>query len=57
MAALTALLVAVLWLTWRFAWRRLATKTDNVLRADLGYWISMFNCGDIGNGDRRLLLP
>jgi uncharacterized membrane-anchored protein len=48
MAALTVLLVAALWLTWRFAWRRLANKTDNVLRADLGYWACMFMAGTLG---------
>jgi uncharacterized membrane-anchored protein len=48
MAGLTVLLVAALWLTWQFAWRRLADKTDNVLRADLGYWICMFIAGTLG---------
>jgi uncharacterized membrane-anchored protein len=48
MAGLTVLLVAALWLTWQFAWRRLANKTDNVLRADLGYWICMFVAGTLG---------
>jgi uncharacterized membrane-anchored protein len=48
MAALTVLLVAALWLTWQFAWRRLANKADNVLRADLGYWICMFIAGTWG---------
>jgi uncharacterized membrane-anchored protein len=48
MAGLTVLLVAALWLTWQFAWRRLANKTDNVLRADLGYWVCMFIAGTLG---------
>jgi uncharacterized membrane-anchored protein len=48
MAALTVLLVAALWLTWQFVWWRLATKTDNVLRADFGYWVSMFIAGTLG---------
>ncbi len=48
MAALTVLLIAGLWLTWQFAWRRLATKADNALRADLGYWICMFIAGTLG---------
>jgi uncharacterized membrane-anchored protein len=48
MAGLAILLVAALWLTWQFAWRRLANKTDNVLRADLGYWICMFIAGTLG---------
>jgi uncharacterized membrane-anchored protein len=38
MAALAVFLVAALWLVWQFAWRRRAAKTDNLLRADLGYW-------------------
>jgi uncharacterized membrane-anchored protein len=48
MAALLVLLVAALWLTWQFAWRQLASKTDNVLRADLGYWVCMFIAGTLG---------
>jgi uncharacterized membrane-anchored protein len=48
MAALTVLLIAALWLTWQFAWRRLADKAANVLRADLGYWICMFIAGTLG---------
>jgi uncharacterized membrane-anchored protein len=48
MAALTVLLVAALWLSWQFAWQRLAGKTDNLLRADLGYWVSMFIAGTLG---------
>jgi uncharacterized membrane-anchored protein len=48
MAGLTALLFAALWLTGQFAWRRLATKTDNVLRADFGYWVCMFIAGTLG---------
>ena len=48
MAALTILLAAALWMSWQFAWRRLANKTDNVLRADLGYWICMFIAGTLG---------
>ena len=48
MAGLTVLLVAALWLTWQFAWRRHANKTDNVLRADLGYWTCMFIAGTLG---------
>jgi len=48
MAALTILLVAALWLSWQFAWRRLANKTDNLLRADLGYWTCMFIAGTLG---------
>jgi uncharacterized membrane-anchored protein len=48
MAGLTVLLVAALWLTWQFAWRRLANKADNVLRADLDYWVCMFIAGTLG---------
>jgi uncharacterized membrane-anchored protein len=48
MAALIILLVAALWLVWQFSWRRLSDKTDNVLRADLGYWICMFIAGTLG---------
>jgi uncharacterized membrane-anchored protein len=48
MAALTIVLAAALWMTWQFAWRRLADKKDNVLRADLGYWICMFIAGTLG---------
>ena len=48
MAGLTVLLGAALWMTWQFVWRRLSNKTDNVLRADLGYWICMFIAGTLG---------
>jgi uncharacterized membrane-anchored protein len=51
MAALTIVLVVALWMSWQFAWRRLAGKTDqtgSVLRADLGYWICMFIAGTLG---------
>jgi hypothetical protein len=48
MVALTIVLAAVVWLSWQFAWRRLADKADNVLRADLGYWVCMFIAGTLG---------
>ena len=48
MAALAVLLVAALWLVWQFAWRRRTDKTDNLLRADLGYWVCMFIAGTLG---------
>jgi uncharacterized membrane-anchored protein len=48
MAVLTVLLAAALWLTWQHVWRRLSNKTDNMLRADLGYWICMFIAGTLG---------
>lgn len=48
MAVLIVLLAAALWVSWQFAWRKLAAKNDDVLRADLGYWISMFIAGTLG---------
>ena len=48
MAALTTILMAALWMSWQFAWRRLANKTDDVLRADFGYWVCMFIAGTLG---------
>jgi uncharacterized membrane-anchored protein len=48
MAGLTVLLAAALWLTWQYVWRRLSNKTDNALRADLGYWVCMFIAGTLG---------
>ena len=48
MIALTVLLVATLWLSWQFAWRQLAGKSDNLLRAGVGYWVSMFIAGTLG---------
>jgi uncharacterized membrane-anchored protein len=48
MAALTLILIAALWMSWQFAWRRLANKADDVLRADLGYWVCMFIAGTLG---------
>jgi len=48
MVALTVLLAAALWLSWQFAWKRRESRTDDVLRADLGYWISMFIAGALG---------
>jgi uncharacterized membrane-anchored protein len=48
MAALTILLIAAVWLSWQLAWRWLANKTDDLLRADLGYWICMFTAGTLG---------
>ena len=48
MAALTLILIAALWMSWQFAWRRLANKADDVLRADLGYWACMFIAGTLG---------
>jgi uncharacterized membrane-anchored protein len=50
-AALTIGLIAAVWTSWQWVWRRLAEKTGDgasVLRADLGYWISMFIAGTLG---------
>jgi uncharacterized membrane-anchored protein len=49
--ALVAALVLALAAGWQFAWRRQADKsasTDTVLRADSGYWVSMFIAGSLG---------
>jgi uncharacterized membrane-anchored protein len=46
--ALAALLTAALVASWQFVWRRLVDKTDSVLRADIGYWTSMFIAGSLG---------
>lgn len=49
--ALAALLILALTASWQFVWRRLADKTnssDSVLRADTGYWASMFIAGSLG---------
>src|SRR5580704_2354139 len=51
MAGLTAALVIALFASWQFAWREQSTKdsaSDTVLRADSGYWISMFIAGTLG---------
>jgi uncharacterized membrane-anchored protein len=48
MVVLAMLLIAAVWLSWRFAWRRLANKADEVLCADLGYWVCMFLAGTLG---------
>jgi uncharacterized membrane-anchored protein len=48
---LTAALIAALFTSWQFAWRREASENkapDSVLRADTGYWISMFIAGALG---------
>src|SRR5260370_782219 len=50
-AGLAALLAVAVVLSWQLLWRRPsdASKTaDNVLRADSGYWISMFIAGTLG---------
>ena len=48
MAALLILLVAAVWLSWKFVWQHSSAKGDSVLRADLGYWTSMFTAGALG---------
>lgn len=47
MAALTVVLVAAVWLSWKFVWQRLA-KDRGALGADAGYWVSMFIAGALG---------
>ena len=42
------LLAAAVWLSWQIAWRWFADKADNVLRADVGYWVCMFIAGTLG---------
>jgi uncharacterized membrane-anchored protein len=46
--ALAILLAAAIWTSWQFAWRHLNNKADEVLCADLGYWICMFLAGTLG---------
>ena len=51
MAGLAVVLVAALMASWRLVWRLLSDKSDaanSVLRADAGYWISMFIAGTLG---------
>jgi uncharacterized membrane-anchored protein len=51
MAGLAVLLVAALLASWQFVWRRQPDKVGNdgsVLRADAGYWTSMFIAGTLG---------
>jgi uncharacterized membrane-anchored protein len=48
---LIAILVVALFASWRLVWRKPSDKNnapDTVLRADLGYWISMFVAGSLG---------
>jgi uncharacterized membrane-anchored protein len=50
-AGLAALLVIALFASWRFVWRRqsdTSSALDSVLRADFGYWVSMFIAGSLG---------
>jgi uncharacterized membrane-anchored protein len=50
-AGLAALLAVAVAAGWQFAWRRLSGKadgSDSVLRADAGYWVSMFIAGTLG---------
>jgi uncharacterized membrane-anchored protein len=48
MGALTILLIAAVWFGWQFAWRWLAKETDDLLRANFGYWVCMFIAGTLG---------
>jgi len=48
MAGLAVALAGAVWLSWQFVWRRRETKANDVLRADLGYWTSMFLAGTLG---------
>jgi uncharacterized membrane-anchored protein len=50
-AGLAAALVAALFASWQLVWRRQSDKSDasdTVLRADAGYWTSMFIAGTLG---------
>jgi uncharacterized membrane-anchored protein len=50
-AGLVAVLVIALLASWQFVWRRQSGKSnlsDTVLRADAGYWTSMFIAGTLG---------
>lgn len=47
MAALVILLAATVWLSFKLAWQH-AAKASPALRADFGYWISMFIAGTLG---------
>lgn len=50
-AGLAALLALAVVASWQLVWRRLSEQgkaADGVLRADLGYWISMFIAGTLG---------
>jgi uncharacterized membrane-anchored protein len=48
---LALFLCVALFASWQFAWRRQSEKSnglDSVLRADVGYWVSMFIAGTLG---------
>src|ERR1700687_6045356 len=47
-AGLTALLLAAVFASWQLVWRRRSESNASVLRADEGYWISMFIAGTLG---------
>jgi uncharacterized membrane-anchored protein len=48
-AGLAAILVLAVLASWQLAWRRMSGKgEDATLRADLGYWVSMFIAGSLG---------
>jgi uncharacterized membrane-anchored protein len=48
-AGLTALLAGAVLASWQLVWRRQSSNApDSVLRADAGYWVSMFIAGSLG---------
>jgi uncharacterized membrane-anchored protein len=50
-AGLAAILVLAIFASWQLVWRRPSDNgnaRDTTLRADLGYWISMFVAGSLG---------
>ncbi|WP_426436961.1 hypothetical protein [Bradyrhizobium genosp. P] len=48
MVTLAVVLAAAVRLSWQFGWRQRANKADEVLCADLGYWVCMFLAGTLG---------
>src|SRR5260370_11930109 len=50
MAGWNTALVIALFASWQFAWREQSkdSASDTVLRADAGYWVSMFIAGTLG---------
>jgi uncharacterized membrane-anchored protein len=45
---LTAALALAVIASWQLVWRRSSDTSDGVLRADFGYWVSMFVAGTLG---------
>jgi uncharacterized membrane-anchored protein len=48
MAVLAALLIVAIWAGRSFSRRQIADRKNDVLRADLGYWLCMFLAGTLG---------